>query len=616
MTCRIPAADGIGGQSPSYDANDGSPASVCGNRLMPVAAYIANPKFPAPSTKNPRGTEMSSGRYTAYHIYQNLSFPEAQKAGTWPYRLAEYQCPHSQRGALFQFDNMIERIHFDAANTSCCNQPVLNFANKPQYADAAKPMNPSDCSSMAASVGCTILEVFVESARAFCAQGSPKIRRIRIQCPSLCPDLAAIKSGGKLQGTYGQFKVIGMEAGEVMVLDYVPDPDVVDGWYNSCSGVGSKTEEFCGGYTVSYTLKADLNYPDGCGCDCCGVSGAFPAPVMYVTAPSIINANWANAVAVPNIISGNQACSGGNLTGTFSGTGSSPVQWEGAAQYHSDGATRFVTRNPDYAGSAANPACCGGTIFWSGTDGCGGGDSNTTVVVKRIGSSAITPPSGTTLYENSGYTFSGGEACSYASSANLALSTTCVRDDMYDLQRFDGYVTRSLSGWLRFSGVHACSGCCGSGSLTLTFNNGCNEQITAKYQARRDLSDNDVAGYAFKCEQAYSGSNYYYLAKKANLYCNGSAPTGFRHVAGSSYGNIAACLDDISGATAAIIRGTEGCSGNSSGTQCCWYSDNGQSGLDFQSRIYWVSGARCCSINTSNGAWAISGAGNECCPHT
>ncbi|MFZ5865067.1 MAG: hypothetical protein ACOYXY_04225 [Thermodesulfobacteriota bacterium] len=559
---------------------------------------------------------MASGRYTAYHVYQNLSFPEAQKAATWPYKLPEYQCRHSQRGALFQFENMVERIHFDAAVTTCCDQPVLNFANKPQYSDASRPMNPTDCGARVQSVGCTVLEIFVESASAFCADAGAKVRRIKIQCPSQCPDLVSILGGGKIKGQYGDFKSLGVEAGEVLILEYTPDSTLIAGWYDNCSGAAPITEEFCGGYTLSYILRAGLDSPGGCDCDCCGSHGMFPAPAMTLMAPSSVDAGWANDVEIPGTISGDESCSGGSIMGTFSGIGSASVAWSSPLQYHSNGSTRFVTRDPAAVGSSGSPACCGGNIFWSGTDGCEGGDTGQTIINARIGSSTIIPASGSVLAEGTGYAFSGSGACSYSSSADLTIATSCLTNTSASLARYDGFVQRTLAGPLQFSGTHQCSGCCGSGSVSVSFSNGCGGTYSGRYDVRRTYSDSSQVGYVYKCRDVYSGSQHYYKPTRADLWCEGTSGS-FSDISAESHATLQECVSRISGTGAMHISGAAGCSGSLSGsTSCCWYSDNGLSGYDFRSKVYSSSGSRCCAVDTQSGAWVLSGSGASCCPVT
>ncbi len=559
---------------------------------------------------------MSSGRYTAYHIYQGLQFPEAEKAGTRPYKLPEYQCVHSQRGYHFQFDNMVERTHFDAANTTCCNEPVLNFANKPQYSESSKPMNAQDCGARVSAVGCNVLDVKVESTTNMCADAGAKIQRIRIGCAQLCPELAANAGGGTIKGQFGTFKVLGTEPGGVMVLDYVPDSDKISGWYDYCSGASAITEEFCGGHSISYYLQAGLDYPGECGCDCCGENGGILPPNMSLTVPSAIGADWSNTIQNISQISGWESCSGGTIDGTFSGAvGSQSVQWNGAAQYRSNGSTRYVTRDPVSIGSAGSSACCGGTIHWSGADGCGGGNSTTTAVSQKIGSSQIyvspAPRDGDTLLTGgSAYWVSGWEACSYAGAAALNVTPTCLSNSIGSLQASDGNLARQL-GSLLLSGTQECSGCCGSGSISVSFNNGCGQNDEASYYVRHDYSDTGLAGYMFRCVP--NGPSWYKVVRTL-VNCDGSTggdDTPYLITEPSLSG----CISAISGTGGEAISGNMGCSGTlPGGAQCCWYSDNGEDGLDFRSKVFAVSGSRCCAIDEESGAWVSSGTGIQCCP--
>lgn len=556
-----------------------------------------------------------SGSYTAYHIYQGLSFQEARGAATPPYPLPEYQCAHSQRGYLFQFENMAQRNHFDAANTSCCDEPVLNFFNKPQYADASRPMSPTDCGAKAATRECGPLEVAVQDMPPQCAQAAGTRQRIRVKCPQSCRDLRGVTGGGTINGAYGAFTAVSMEAGDILTVEYAPHPHTLAAWSAGCSGSGRLTEHVCGGFTVSRTLMAGLNYPGGCGCDCCGVSGAFPAPIMAVKAPASVAAGWGNSVSTAASVSGDKACSGANLTGSFSGWGLTAVSWQASAAYHSDGTTRYVTRSPDAVGDSGNPACCGGEIRWSGTDGCGGGATATTSVTAKIGASTIVPASGTLLAEYAAAGFSGSGACAYSSGADITVTTSCLANSMMALERFDGYLRRRISGNLSFSGTHACSGCCGNGSVTVSFSNGCGGAASGRYEVHRSVTDSGVAGYLLRCRDWWSGVNHYYKAERADVRCNGTSGA-FSMVFGAFYGTLAQCVASISGRTAPEISGAGGCGGLSGGTTCCWYTDNGAAGYDFRSKVYSVSGARCCLMDTTIGAWAFSGAGAKCCPIT
>lgn len=563
---------------------------------------------------------MSSGRYTAYHIYQGLSFSEVQKAATRPYKLPEYQCRHSQRGYLFQFDNMVERTHFDAANTSCCNEPVRNFENKPQYVESFKPMNPKDCKQGVKAAGCTVLEVSVESSSAICAHEGAKVRRIKILCPATCPEFVGIQEGGSYKGRYGTFRSLGLEAGEIMIMDYVPDPELVSGWYDNCSGSRTLTEEFCGGYALSFSLNAGLNYPGGCGCDCCGENGSFPPPSMTLSHPVVTN-DWSNTISLSGLTAQGEGCSGGEITGGFSGIGGGDsLPWAGPTTYAGSQSTRSVQRTLGGSiGSASNPICCGASIQWRGTDGCGGASEAGQTVASRITSSQIIPESGTALYEYSGYFFSGSGACSYASAAGLTFSRSCLANSGGTLHRYDGYMTLYLGGPLTFSGTHHCSGCCGNGTLLIGFTNGCGGNYSASYQVTRNLepgASNDLVGRLYKCERFFRDApptGYYYRIARADLFCD-EHQGGFSYPFGGFYYTLDECVSGISGTQTANLSGAGGCGNMSGGPSCCWYSDNGMEGTDFESRIAIVSGSKCCSLQVSNGGWIFSGTGNPCCP--
>lgn len=559
---------------------------------------------------------MTSGRYTAYHIYQNLQFPEAQKAGTWPYKAPEYQCAHSQRGALFQFDNMVERTHFDAANTTCCDQPVLNFFNKPQYSEASKPMNPSDCAARVKAPGCSVLDVVMESDHTICADNGEKLTKIRIGCASLCPEFAAVAGGGSIEGDFGQFKVIGSEPGNVMVVEYTPDPDLVRGWNEGCSGVSAITEHFCGGHQLSYLLQAGLDYPDGCGCDCCGTGSGTLPPVMYVSAPGSLQAPWSNEINLGFQVSGDESCSGGSLNGVFYGSGgSTPVSWNGSEQYHGALGIRYITRDPYQAGSSSNPACCGGYIRWSGQDACGSGHSRNTSINTQLGSSQIYSSlltvSGNVVKVGYSFSVSGWQACSYSDSANLDVTPNCLANSPTGAVRTDSKISRYV-GLLTFANNHSCSGCCGKGSVSVSFTNGCGGSDSKSYLVRRDYSDNGVIGYKYRC--ALSGS--YYKVVRNDITCRGFSGMNTYPIGGYFY-NIGDCIDSISGASAINISGAAGCNGSLTGSlYCCYYSDNGLNGTSFVSRIYSVSGSRCCEMETTGGSWVNSGASRPCCPQT
>jgi hypothetical protein len=562
-----------------------------------------------------------SGRYTAFHVYQGLSFPEADRAATRPYKLPEYRCAHSQRGYLFQFESMAERNHFDAATTTCCDEPVMNFHNKPQWASSAKPMNPRDCSNHITSTGCETLEVSIEDSAGVCASQTAKIRRIKIKCPSVCPEFAAIQSAGSYRGRYGVFRSLGMEAGEIMILDYTPDSQTLDAVYDSCRGAVTFTEEFCNGRTLSFEVRGGLDFPGGCGCDCCGYGGIYAAPVMNLSVPLTVQGGPGNSVGSGIVISADPACQGAEITGVFHGSfGPVDVLWDNSTVYNSDGVTRFVTRDSPLIGDEGNPSCCGGSVEWTATDGCASIKSVVTSVAPGIGASSLWPASGTVVYEDDGLSFNAMGACSYSLASGIGIETACLANSVSDLYRFDGYLTRNIDSTLAFENDHACSGCCGNGEIDLTFANGCGPVITASYPVRRRLSDSayaDCIGRVFRCERffrSFTPVGYYYRLAVADLMCDGNHGEFTNPVAGY-YSEIADCLALIDGPAASAITGPVGCAGLTGGDTCCFYADNGMDGLEFMSSVVSVSGRKCCRMETSNGSWVNGGPAGGCCPN-
>ncbi len=562
-----------------------------------------------------------AGRYTAYHVYQDLSFTEADRAATPPYKLPEYHCAHSQRGYLFQFGNMAERNHFDAANTTCCDEPVLNFQNKPQFASVSKPMRPRDCSPRIRINGCETLEVSIEDSTGMCATQSARVRRIRIKCPSVCAEFSEIRNSGSLKGQYGTFRALGLEAEEVLILDYTPDPQIINNIYKSCSGVATFTEEFCNGRSLSYEVRAGLDFPGDCGCDCCGELGEFPAPNMYLTAPDIIDGGPENRLS-PNIsISGAPACRGGTIDGTFYGAyGATAVSWPKPAVYHSDGVSRAISRELPVVGDVSNPACCGGKIEWIADDGCGALRHGATVVSSNAQDMSVLPADGTILHENDPCSFTGQGACSYSNAAGLDLETVCLDNSLTTLYRYDKALVRNVDLALKFQDSHECGGCCGHGIINLSFANGCGSSMTASYPVKRPISQTayqEIIGRVFRCERFFrdlTPIGYFYRVATADLRCDGSL-CEFSNPFPGYYVTLEECLTQIGGPSAPAFAGPIGCGGVIDGADCCFYSDNGLSGLEFMSRIVSVSGSRCCVIDTTNGAWINGGPNNGCCPN-
>ena len=223
------------------------------------------------------------------------------------------------------------------------------------------------------------------------------------------------------------------------------------------------------------------------------------------------------------------------------------------------------------------------------------------------------------LYEFSGYSFRGSEACSFATGADLVIQKDCIANAVMPLERYNGYLSRRLDGPLQFSGTYACSGCCGNGWIAVGFNNGCGDNLYATYEVKRPLAPGaatDVVGRLFRCEQFYrttQPTGTFYRVARADVHCDDSSGS-FSYPYADYYSTLAECISGISGAGSPTMSGAGGCGSLSGGSTCCLYSDNGQSGYEFRSRAVSVSG-KCCTIATQNGAWINSGTGAQCCPN-
>lgn len=562
----------------------------------------------------------NDGRYTAYHVYQCLSFTEANEASTVPYRTAAFKCAHSQRGYLFQFESMPERNHFDAANTSCCDEPVLNFANKPQYASASKPMKPRDCRKIVRTSGCEILDVSVDEVPAICASDSPRLQRLRIKCPTLCVEFSNMPPGETFSGKYGKFRSLGSEPGDVMILEYTPNQNVLDGIYSKCSGSKSLTEYFCGGHTLDFTVRAGLDHPEGCGCDCCGTKGIFPAPSLSITAPDIIQAGAGNTLGFPTPVTGDSACKGADITATFTGAyGVGEVSWEGPAVYLSDGVNRYVSRKPASAGSSSNPACCGGSISWTGADGCGGEKVRTTIIQPAISGHSFSPPDKSSLSEGVIYEFLANGACACSDHASLELSPVCLANHQGPLIRQTGALKRSFNQALTLDSTPPCASCCGAGAINLTFNNGCGGVAQASYTVRKGLNfnaSNLLVGKRFRCQRYYvidPSPRYVYDIEMAHVYCDGRTES-YSRVYDGVYSSATECASRINGSQAPLFTSDVALSGLDDAGSCLFYSDNAQTQMSLVSGIFSVLD-KCCEPTWGNGVWIRRSDSSRCCPN-
>ena len=97
---------------------------------------------------------MARQKYTAYQVFQDRQFPQAERGKVEAYTQTAYQCPHSQRALMAQFSDFSERNRIDAAYLGCCDEPVQIFGIQPQFADEMSPPKAKECSQKAQPQPC------------------------------------------------------------------------------------------------------------------------------------------------------------------------------------------------------------------------------------------------------------------------------------------------------------------------------------------------------------------------------------------------------------------------------------------------------------------------------
>lgn len=558
---------------------------------------------------------MKSGRYTATIPYQGAeSYVVANSGATHAYKGAAYQCAHSQRGYLFQFGSFGARNHWDAANSTCCNQPVANFYNTPQWKGSIGPLRSTDCADVARAAGdCARLVVSVSPGGTECASGSANTAiAVGATCGVRCPEISGIISGGQVSLAKGTLRTEGSTPGGSWRGSYVFDSTVPAAWWAGCSGSGEVTDAVCG-WPIRRTYLGGLDYPGGCGCDCCGISGVMAYPSSVVGCSGSGTATWGNTWGV-GTVTANPACSGGTISGSWSGSGSaawSGVTMTSGAAYLSDGTTRSVSGYAGTIGSSGNSACCGGRAVFSGYNGCGSGYSGSSVIARKVGTLAFLPASGTPLVELAEQRISGSGGCSYTTGAALTISTNCLSNTTYTaLSGGDGYLWRGILNALRFSNTIPCNNCCGSGTVMASYSDGCSGvSLSGVWPVRRAASlGTTVIGKLVKCVQVWSGA-YRYYPVHWELRCNGTS--GASGWFGSYYLTWAECTASISGTASANLKAL--CGGFASGTTCCAGFWNTLYSGSFEARLRVVYGAMCCSgSGPAFAGWLYSGS-NNCC---
>lgn len=561
-----------------------------------------------------------SGRYTAYHVYPELSLYHASRSCTESPRTAAYRCPQGQVGMGSQYDAFQQRAHYAHSTNSCCGERVLNFESQPQFNTASEGVKPKFCGKLKGldkppCVGIGRSEV----PRVWCGSGYGIADKFVVHCPEYCEQLRQIEQTGSFRGLYGVFYFQGRINHDDIVLGYHVDRWLMDDIFQNCRGTYSYREPLCNTMDIQFDISAAMNYPDGCGCDCCGEYGNFgPTIGMDGLTP---DATWDNAINIPGEVTVDESCEDGTITGTVAWTvgGSESVPWTTAPYFDTDGTSmRVVTGSPGTVGSGAKPACCGGTITYTGTDGCGNSmDIERTIDPKiSAGPTVQGGLSGYVLRPATEYTISGLDACAYSDLAALTFQNkTCIDTTEGSVTPHAGYIDRTMDASLQASG--GCDACCGNGSFDAYFHNGCSGELTQGYTVRKAYTDGTTkVGWLLYPKDL--GSDQYEVWKRT-FNCDGSENTD-DVVAISGSTDLATCLAKIDAYNDTDIPTLCDNPGTiTTCTTCCRYCNNGASGVDFRAAIFCVgSHATCCTLPFEDPAgcgWVRGTKTTPCCPY-
>jgi hypothetical protein len=534
-----------------------------------------------------------SGRYTGYQYYPDRQFNEAVDARTPPYTQRQYQCPHSSRTLQFAAQDTPARQHYDAAVTTCCDEPVRPFGVHPQYEELDRPMRAKDCGDPAARMLCNTFFLSSPGAPIFPARTAPQIAGIQVGCLQQCGDdqFGSLQWNETWRGTYGTF-VMRSRTEDRSVVDFHGEAD--QEFYNRCGGTEYRNESVCGGQgSIHWAIKAEYGgaYP----CDCCNDSGQgiTPNPIISWAHPS---PTWENSVSIGNV-SVNATCGGAKLAATWKGSGSSIVWSPPPSYYYVGNSSRYTWGTLIQVGDANSPICCGGTIGFAFDNGCGWSKSDSLFLSTKIVSSALTPAEGTDLSNNVDTLFKIDDACAHAYAANISGSNAECIQNIYagGLVRNDGYATKNLR---PLTQAGSCSRCCGRGKIRVTANNGCGYTISQDYpiHTKTPPSFSGVVGRCWSCQ--YSGWDW--VRGQEDIACNGGL-SGY--IDRGHYLTEEACLQAIDD-----LDQSELC-----GAACCVEIPTGTG--DCHRVVYTTSNDACCNwLGDAENPVYHSGNAASCCP--
>lgn len=580
------------------------------------------------------------GMYTGYQFYQGSQFQQAQRARVEPYTGSAYQCPHSQRALMAQFQDFSQRNFYDAAYLGCCDEPVQVFGLHPQYAEEFNPPQGKDCGQRPTEVPCYVprLQQIGTLKRCGTDGGIYSTGKIMIECHQACREFASIpKNGGQWKGRYGTLTLIGTRGNQAL-LEYQLNQALGQEVWDYCLDNMTYTEYFCN-QAVTFDLWGGLTSPEDCYCDCCGTNGGMSVPTLLMTAEftPVGQTIWGNTFDFGDIeVTG--ACKGTEVHGAFysffTGDHASP-SWSVGPTY--DGDLRYLTGTLDGAGSDVAPICCGGIFnLYVGDPTCG-----TQYVIHdnyNFPSMITTPiqvdvdPVGTelstgaiVLSDNNTYIFEAWPACAHNQSPTQWHPTLSVANKVWyngggtnyecsetiigDIQYGDGSMAVEIETHIKDTAI--CKSCCGRAKMEVFARDGCKGTSPTKtYYIYGDVDPtNPWIGWRVFCQ--WDGS--YYKEYKDKLFCDGSLEGAPSILSALNHESMATCIAGLN----SNAPGLCGSGGHSNCTTCCHYALNS---AGTEGKVVCALSTDCCTWEDpygpyQDGSW-IYGYWGICCSHT
>ena len=536
-------------------------------------------------------------KYSSAALTGLKSYAEAVNAKVEAYTANSYQCPWSQRSPQFMFREFGLKQYYDAANTGCCDEQIRPFSAKPQYAEESAPMTPKECYRDVTLIGCSNLEAPHKTVDGCASQNIET--QFNVICPKLCEQFRDL-DGGTISGKYGRFELVGKETEEDWLIRYRVNSSEREEAFNTCAGEVTLRERYCEYGVVETRIKASLADPQGCYCDCCGLNGRFAGPTHEWVNTAIPSSSSAG-VSVNPILS--TACKDGQISsgyGTWNdGLGSMAFSWVTDSAYVSDGISHYVERLGGI-GDRDHPACCGFNYVLSGSDGCGWSGIYSGSVGRKAAAPVLSPSSGEWI--SGGYRSVYLSGCCFDSNKlGISVSRSCLQDSNESVSRVGDQL--QWEALVQLINTRTCKGCCGNGTLSVSYNDGCNKTGSGSINVRNTV-DSGVIGHVYRC--ALSDSKWVY--QRVDLHCAGGLSSIWTD-AGGNYGTLADCDTYLRQNAANNAKYQTGCNGKG----CLYLTENGYTGTARRVAAICVKDDQCCKISgySVNGEWILNG--GDCC---